>query len=637
MDTLSIEAISGAAGPLGEQAKALFDTLAPAFLVVNGAGLALGIFILMYSIVAGVAQTAHEGQFLGKRFSSIWLPVRLVTGVALLIPVWGGMAAGQKIFLLIAASMGVGLGNLSADTLTIPNPQFFIPGPTAQQLAQKEFIRQSCRIGIDFGYQGLAGLIPEGGYMPAREDICGSVVWSSAGADVDISTGSPAEALLNARQKAFAAMSDKLHRIAEADYWDSLDESELKSQILMAAQEYSLAMKTAGGELAQQKDQPQQQKPNFIEFGFSGSFSAMKQQQIAAAVAALPEIKSTIDADTHPYAEQSLLGQQCSNNYCPPSWNDMRRSLSARLGIDLVGSTGNLPSHIATPMNISAGSVASTNAASDGDDFTRKMFGKIGDSIKEWVANWALGGSSNPILYSQNLGQNLINAVGAAGLVAGGLAMIPVVGQSAMMVYLAMAIPLSALAITLASYVPLIPSIMWLMAIISWVVLVLEGLLGSVLWALIHLEPEGEGMGNRSQRGYLFLADLFFRPAFLVIAFAAANIILIFVAGLSNGFFVKALSGYEIGGLGSLIGFLGTLGVCVMVQVSLVSRVYAQCLAIPDQIMTWLGGMSTSPSVTHADVQPISGQPVGEAARGLSNIRTTPKTKPNAGTDTKVS
>jgi conjugal transfer/type IV secretion protein DotA/TraY len=632
-DAINFETILGAAGPLGEQVKALlFDTLAPTLLVINGAGLALGIVILMYSIVAGVAQTAHEGQFMGKRFSSIWLPIRLVTGAALLIPAWGGIAAAQKIVLWFAV-MGIGLANLAADALTIPNPQFFIPGPTAQQLAQQEFIRQSCKVGINFGYQGLAGLIPEGGYMAPREDICGAVTWPVADTDVDTSDGSPAGTLLQARQKTFKAMSDKLHKIAEADYIHRLEAEDLKAQIELAAQEYSLSMKSAGADLVQQKKQAQQQKPTFIEFGFIGSFSSIKQQQIATAIAALPKISGTQDADTSAYGEVSLMGKQCSDNYCPPSWWDMRNSLSARLGIDLT--SGGKPPTLAHLQNASAGSTSSPYTAADGDGLIRKLLGNV--SLKEWAANWATGGATSPILYAQNLGQNLLNIIGAAGAVAVILAMVPAFGTPVMPVFISVAIPLSAMAIALASYVPLIPSILWLMALVSWIVLILEGLLGSVLWALIHLDPEGEGMGSRAQRGYLFLADLFFRPAFLVVAFAAANIILIFVAGLSNGFFVKALSGYEIGGLGSLIGFLGALGVCVMVLVGLVSRVYAQCLSIPDQIMMWLGGMGTSPSVSHTDAHSVSGQQVGDAARGLSNVRPAPKTKPDAGTDTKVS
>lgn len=621
----------GAAGPLGEQIRALFDSLAPAFLVINGAGLALGIFILMYSIVAGVTQTANEGQFLGKRFSSIWMPIRMVTGAALLVPIFGGMAAAQKIVLWFAV-VGVGLANLAADALTIPNPQFFVSGPVAQQLAQKEFIRQSCIAGMNIGYQGYAEI---GDVMPPRDDMCGAVTWPSAGVDVDMSDGTIARKLLDARQKAFKGMSDKLQKIAEADYRrQSLDASQLKAQIEMAAQEYSLAMKAAGGEFAQHNDQASQQKPNFIEFGFNGSFSAMKQQQIAAAIASLPQVGDTVDANQSAYADISPV--KCEG--CPlPTWWDMRHSLSYRLGIDLI-TTGGVPPLVSPgPTNISAGSAASPHAEADGDSFTQKIFGKLGDGIKEWAANWALGGASNPILYAQNLGQNLLNAIGIAGVVAIGLAMVPAIGTPVMPMFLSISIPLSAMAIALASYLPLIPSIMWLMSTVSWIVLMLECLLGSALWALIHFDPEGEGMGNRTQRGYLVLADLFFRPSFLVIAFAAANIILIFVAGLSNGFFVKSLSGYEVGGLGSLIGFLGELGVCAMVQLGLVSRVYAQCMAIPDQIMMWLGGMGTSPSVSHTDAHSVSGQQVGDAARGLSNVRPTPQTKPDAGTDTKIS
>lgn len=596
----------------------------------------MGLAILIYALVSGVAQTAHEGQFLGKRFSSVWLPIRLLTGTLLLIPVWGGMAAAQKIVLWFAV-MGIGLGNLAADALTIPNVKFFVSGPVAQQLAQKEFIRQSCIAGLQFSYSSYASYMPDSGFMPPDETLCGNVTWPSPDVDEDTTTGAVA-ASLEARKKAFSVMSDKLKKVAVEDYYQEYDAETLKSFISDAAAEYSSNMKSMGAELAKAENgsnaTEQKSTTNFIEFGFVGSFSAIKQQQISNAVSTLPQIASTEEANVSFYGDDFNRDPSiCRSDLCPISWWKMRHSLSQRLGVDLT--SGGQPPLRAHMTNSTAGGTGAPFQASDGDGLINKLFGKL--SVKEWAANWAVGGATNPILYAQNLGQNLINAIGIAGVVAVGLAMIPAIGTPVMPAFLSIAIPLSALAIALASYLPLIPSILWLMAIVSFIVLILEGLLGGVLWALIHLDPEGEGMGNRSQRGYLFLADLFFRPAFLVIAFAAANIILIFVAGVTNGLFVKSMGNYEVGGLGSLIGFLGALGVFVMVQVGLVGRVYAQSLAIPDQIMTWLGGISTSPSVTNADANPINGQQVGEAARGLSNIRTTAKQKPNAGTDTKVS
>ena len=56
---------------------------------INLALLAIGGLLLTYNIVAGLLQTAHEGEFLGRRWSSLWAPLRVLFAVALLIPVPG--------------------------------------------------------------------------------------------------------------------------------------------------------------------------------------------------------------------------------------------------------------------------------------------------------------------------------------------------------------------------------------------------------------------------------------------------------------------------------------------------------------------------------------------------------------------
>ena len=45
--------------------------------------------MLAYGATAGLLQSAHEGQILGRRWSSMWAPLRIVLAVALLVPVPG--------------------------------------------------------------------------------------------------------------------------------------------------------------------------------------------------------------------------------------------------------------------------------------------------------------------------------------------------------------------------------------------------------------------------------------------------------------------------------------------------------------------------------------------------------------------
>ena len=45
------------------------------FAVFNAAVLALGGIIIMYTLLVATMNTAHEGQMLGQKWSSIWIPI----------------------------------------------------------------------------------------------------------------------------------------------------------------------------------------------------------------------------------------------------------------------------------------------------------------------------------------------------------------------------------------------------------------------------------------------------------------------------------------------------------------------------------------------------------------------------------
>lgn len=77
------------------------------FGVFNSAVLALGGIIIMYTLLVSTMNTAHEGQMLGQKWSSIWIPLRSTLGLALLIPKASGYCLMQ-IFVMWVVVQGVG-------------------------------------------------------------------------------------------------------------------------------------------------------------------------------------------------------------------------------------------------------------------------------------------------------------------------------------------------------------------------------------------------------------------------------------------------------------------------------------------------------------------------------------------------
>lgn len=77
------------------------------FAVFNAAVLALGGIVIIYTLLVSTMNTANEGQMLGQKWNSMWVPVRATLGLALLIPKASGYCVMQ-IFVMWVVVQGVG-------------------------------------------------------------------------------------------------------------------------------------------------------------------------------------------------------------------------------------------------------------------------------------------------------------------------------------------------------------------------------------------------------------------------------------------------------------------------------------------------------------------------------------------------
>lgn len=64
--------------------------------------LLVAVFILLYLVIVIVAETAQTGTPFGKRFNTVWAPIRLVMALGLLIPIANGLNSAQYITLYAA-------------------------------------------------------------------------------------------------------------------------------------------------------------------------------------------------------------------------------------------------------------------------------------------------------------------------------------------------------------------------------------------------------------------------------------------------------------------------------------------------------------------------------------------------------
>lgn len=82
------------------------------FKTFNTVVLGVGALVVVYITIMGVLKTASEGEFLGKQWSSLWVPLKTVIGIAALVPTSSGYCAIQMVMMWVILQ-GIG----AADTL----------------------------------------------------------------------------------------------------------------------------------------------------------------------------------------------------------------------------------------------------------------------------------------------------------------------------------------------------------------------------------------------------------------------------------------------------------------------------------------------------------------------------------------
>ncbi len=87
-----------AVGALGALTGALREALG----VYGLSMLTIGGFLLGWQVITMIAETAQTGVPLGRRTNHLWMPVRFLIGMALLIPLGGGLNVGQNIIVGVA-------------------------------------------------------------------------------------------------------------------------------------------------------------------------------------------------------------------------------------------------------------------------------------------------------------------------------------------------------------------------------------------------------------------------------------------------------------------------------------------------------------------------------------------------------
>jgi conjugal transfer/type IV secretion protein DotA/TraY len=142
-------------------------------------------------------------------------------------------------------------------------------------------------------------------------------------------------------------------------------------------------------------------------------------------------------------------------------------------------------------------------------------------------------------------------------------------------------------------YIPMLPFLVWMGALITWAASFIEGLIAMPLHSLSFLYSDREeGMGGSSSKGNLFYLNTLVRPPLMVLSFFIASSLVIGLGTLQTHLFLPAMAsvqGNSITGLASICGFVALFFV---LNVVLINSCFELVQVIPDQVIGYVGAGS---------------------------------------------
>ena len=182
----------------------------------------------------------------------------------------------------------------------------------------------------------------------------------------------------------------------------------------------------------------------------------------------------------------------------------------------------------------------------------------------------------------------------------------------------------------LAYFVPAMPFILFLFGVLAWLLAVVEAVLSVTVFAAAHVT---RGEGNKlaveaSRYGWLFLPGLILRPALMLFGLIIGYFVFVAMVGLFNEIWVPRLRAVSAtGGLGP-IDFIAMLAVYVIVVYGLVNASFKLIEILPNAVLEWVGGRASVGDggervggMVTGGMGRVGGLRVGGGARGLLRRR----------------
>lgn len=659
------------------------------FVLFNTLVFSVGVAWISYGVFSGVVGTAQEGESLGRRIDTAWYPIRVITGISGMIPIFGGFSGSQALIMWVC-SLGIGMANMLWNSaIDNPgNPLMNIGVPNAltatplDDLAESMIKSDVCMILLNNEIASVAAVsgvslpvtdMPNANWDSSKNilhygtavvpDLCGNVRLTQeirqskslfgfrAGAVNYQAIGAP---IMEAYKQAFSDFHNDLFAIA-SDWVNDRNAS----------------MAAAGGH----------SKP--IDYALVRVAEIKFKKTIMTALDAIyasnkDGISSNAKANMHAYGWMSAGGWFATFAEVSTAFNEAVNSVkldSAKPAFQYIQYSNVRNRLDALHDAFSAGKVSDgqSNGGSesvDSDarqavkdfgcwDWANKYAGtqtgdcSLGQGVVEAaIRSTATQGSGvtiaglplvNPILMFKNIGDYVttfssgiiavnamygdkIDKAGKAADVVGGIPGASwvtgfVSGFAKLWKALSgLAWILLVAGLVMSLYIPLIPFIVWMGACLGYAASFLEGLVAMPLHSFSHLDSEGEGMGQKTGFGYLFLLNTLMRPSVMMIAFFIASVLVVIMGTFQAALFLPAMQNMMGNSFTGIASVIGLLLIFLVINVTLINACFHLIHVIPDQVIGFVGAANISAHLGHDAESKINNLFLGAARGGQQGV-----------------
>ncbi|MCG7953336.1 MAG: hypothetical protein JAZ17_17370 [Candidatus Thiodiazotropha endolucinida] len=530
----------------------------------------LVVIVIAYSMYVGVMNTASEGEVLGRRFSSIWLPIRSALAGILLLPAAAtndNLSVGQ--FLIGYAGY---TGASAADYIWQKSYKNSFISPTTLtphidgKNAAKETLRALVCARFDTKWRGSKVMEMTSTGAVFAEGHCGSITIPKT---LDPTLVSKLSSAIGQLTLDIQPIANNLKAIEDKD-------KTVQKQLINAANKYAISVEAAVADLLKIKPAVKDKK----SFLYAGTYylENTKTQQIAYANA--EAVNQAIRFDT------------------PKDKSAYKK---------LFGNGGNMQSKVLeTLLNMTDEFLRDIEA----NDFTRTGIKRIDLDIMQfidlsitdlieidevglmnhfgdWFRGIALGSAleadtaDNPFTVASSLGNGFL--IGGQALLVAGIGA-GILSTAVGMMLMGFALMLIVNGIILAFVLPALPAVIILLVTIGFLITMVELMIAVPFASSLMAEPDGQGMGKYTPKFLLMVFDLILRLPITVIA------LFVSIAIAMVAFMVAKLILLDAGTIDmtGIWGAVGQVTIFVWVLFLIMTRSFSVITSLPQAALGWI-------------------------------------------------